>query len=199
LLALALLLPLVGAALLRLFAARLSPRLGVTLASAMFAIAVASVVVLARSDATSLQLGRITLLLPVTAPSAFAVQLPAAPPTVATAAASPAATAAPSTPAGATTATPALPTTPTPRSPTPTREPPTPTAEPPTPTFTPEPPPPTPEPAPPAAQIYVVQPGDTLRSIAQQFDVNVSDLLAANNLTPADADSIRPGQELIIP
>lgn len=46
---------------------------------------------------------------------------------------------------------------------------------------------------------YVVQPGDTLRSIAEQFDTNVQALIEANNLTPAEADSLQVGQELIIP
>lgn len=72
-------------------------------------------------------------------------------------------------------------------------EPPSPTPEPPSPT----PEPPTPEPA--APRTYTVQPGDTLRSIAAQFDVEVEALLAANDLTPAQGDALRVGQELIIP
>lgn len=44
---------------------------------------------------------------------------------------------------------------------------------------------------------YVVQPGDTLSSIARNFDVSVADLLAANNLVNVDLLSI--GQTLIIP
>ncbi|HEU5087482.1 MAG TPA: LysM peptidoglycan-binding domain-containing protein, partial [Roseiflexaceae bacterium] len=54
-------------------------------------------------------------------------------------------------------------------------------------------------PAPAAERRYTVQPGDTLRSIAEQFNVSVAALLEANDLTPAQADNLRPGQELIIP
>jgi LysM repeat protein len=43
---------------------------------------------------------------------------------------------------------------------------------------------------------YVVQPGDTLFSLAQRFGTSVEAITAANGL--AD-DSIRAGQELIIP
>jgi len=46
---------------------------------------------------------------------------------------------------------------------------------------------------------YVVQPGDTLRAIAERNGVTVEALLRANNLTPAAADNLRVGQELIIP
>jgi LysM repeat protein len=45
----------------------------------------------------------------------------------------------------------------------------------------------------------VVQPGDTLRTIAERNGVTVEALLRANNLTPAAADNLRVGQELIIP
>lgn len=44
---------------------------------------------------------------------------------------------------------------------------------------------------------YVVQSGDTLSSIARDFDVAVDQLLAANNLTDGDLLSI--GQKLVIP
>ena len=46
---------------------------------------------------------------------------------------------------------------------------------------------------------YVVEPGDTLRGIAAQFDVTVDALLRFNGLTPAEGDQIRPGQTLLIP
>jgi LysM repeat protein len=52
----------------------------------------------------------------------------------------------------------------------------------------------TPEPEP---VFYVVQDGDTLWDIAQQFGVTVDDIVAANNLPDAAAISI--GQELYIP
>ncbi|MGE5591115.1 MAG: LysM peptidoglycan-binding domain-containing protein, partial [Bacillota bacterium] len=46
-------------------------------------------------------------------------------------------------------------------------------------------------------QEYVIQPGDTLSSIARRFQVTVSTLVAANAL--ADPDSLQPGQTLRIP
>jgi LysM repeat protein len=44
---------------------------------------------------------------------------------------------------------------------------------------------------------YVVQSGDTLSSIARRFEVDVDQLLAANNL--ADGDLLSIGQKLVIP
>jgi LysM repeat protein len=44
---------------------------------------------------------------------------------------------------------------------------------------------------------YVVEPGDTLSLIAGRFGVTVDALSQANGIT--DPNSIRPGQELIIP
>ena len=46
-------------------------------------------------------------------------------------------------------------------------------------------------------QVYVVQPGDTLSSIAAYFGVSLADLLAVNRLD--DPDHIAVGQRLIIP
>ncbi len=52
--------------------------------------------------------------------------------------------------------------------------------------------------APPAgSQTYTVQDGDTLWDIAQQFDVSVDDIIAANDL--ADENALKLGEELIIP
>ena len=51
----------------------------------------------------------------------------------------------------------------------------------------------------PRPRTYVVRAGDTLRSIAERFDISVAALLRANNLTPAQADALRQGRELIIP
>ena len=59
--------------------------------------------------------------------------------------------------------------------------------------------PPTTAPTPPARRTYVVKARDTLRGIAAQFGVSVQALVDANNLTPAQADSLRVGQELVIP
>jgi len=74
--------------------------------------------------------------------------------------------------------------------PTPTVVPPTPT-----PTATPTPtPPPTPTLAP---MVYIVQPGDTLRSIASQFGTTADLLCTFNNLP--NCNLIYPGQLLLIP
>ncbi len=56
--------------------------------------------------------------------------------------------------------------------------------------------------APPAASMeaagsYVVETGDTLSVIAEQFGITTEALSQANGIT--DVDTIRPGQELIIP
>lgn len=51
---------------------------------------------------------------------------------------------------------------------------------------------PTPEPA-----FYIVQPGDTLFSIAQRFGTTVETIVSANDI--ADASVIRVGQKLVIP
>lgn len=49
----------------------------------------------------------------------------------------------------------------------------------------------------PARQLYYVQPGDTLTSIAQRFGVSLQALMEANNIT--DPDQIYAGQVLRIP
>jgi LysM repeat protein len=46
---------------------------------------------------------------------------------------------------------------------------------------------------------YTIEPGDTLRDIAERFGVSIAAILEANGLTPEQADSLRPGQEIIIP
>jgi murein DD-endopeptidase MepM/ murein hydrolase activator NlpD len=45
--------------------------------------------------------------------------------------------------------------------------------------------------------IYIVQPGDTLSSIASDFNVSVDDLITANNIT--DPNLLAAGQQLVIP
>ncbi|MBK6791979.1 MAG: peptidoglycan DD-metalloendopeptidase family protein [Anaerolineales bacterium] len=45
--------------------------------------------------------------------------------------------------------------------------------------------------------VYVVQPGDSLYSIAARFSISLDDLLAANGI--ADPNSLAAGQQLIIP
>jgi len=49
----------------------------------------------------------------------------------------------------------------------------------------------------PARELYKVQPGDTLSSIAQRFGVSLQDLMTANGIT--DPDAIYVGQVLRIP
>lgn len=44
---------------------------------------------------------------------------------------------------------------------------------------------------------YVVQPGDTLGSIASEFDVSLEDLMRANGIT--NPDYVQVGQELLVP
>ena len=48
-----------------------------------------------------------------------------------------------------------------------------------------------------SARTYVVQTGDTLAEIASQFDISLSILAQANNIS--DPDHIEVGQELVIP
>lgn len=56
------------------------------------------------------------------------------------------------------------------------------------------------EPEVPAApNTYIIEEGDTLRSIAEQFGIDIETLLQINGMTAEDADTIRPGQELVIP
>jgi LysM repeat protein len=52
-------------------------------------------------------------------------------------------------------------------------------------------------PSPTPAGLYIVQPGDTLGALAQDFGTTVEEIMAANGLT--DADAIQVGQTLIIP
>jgi LysM repeat protein len=213
LLALALLLPLVGAAALRALAARLSGAQIAAAAALVMAVAIASTFVLARGNVDSLRIGDLTLLLPIApfeppvgdlpitddtqpAPPLTTDDTPTAPvqtPRRGVSTITPTATLTP-TLAPTATLTPTLaPTatlTPT-LAPTATL---TPTLEP-----TPAPPPPTDTAAPAPPRTYTVQPGDTIRGIAERFGVTVAALLRANGLTPDQADTIRPGQVLTIP
>lgn len=81
-----------------------------------------------------------------------------------------------------------------------------PKSAPPTPTLTPPPPTPTltataaptPPPTPTLApMVYIVQPGDTIFSIASRFGTTADALCTYNNLP--DCTIIHPGQELLIP
>jgi LysM repeat protein len=93
-------------------------------------------------------------------------------------------------------AAPAVPATAVPTSPAPSpAEPlaPTPTGSPPTRV------PPRREPPSSEVRAYFVQPGDTLRSIAEQFGMGVDALLRFNGLSPAEGDQLQLGQQLYIP
>jgi LysM repeat protein len=186
----ALLLPVVGAVALRLFGSRIGARGLAIAAAALFGVTIASALLLSRSDVGVLRIGDVSLLLPGTRPGvSFAlpadvtvsdgpVAVPATPAVVL-----PTLTPRPSVTATATS------------TPAPTD---TPTITPEPPTATPEPPTATPEP-PAGARRYTVEPGDSLRSIAEKFSVSVDAILQANNLTPAQGDALRVGQELVIP
>jgi len=96
------------------------------------------------------------------------------------------------TPTPTTSPTPSGPTlTPT-TSPTPATPTPTPTTSP-----TPATPTPTPSPTSPCEVTYIVQPGDTLSSIARRFGTTVAAIVAANGIV--NPDFIWVGQRLIIP
>lgn len=88
------------------------------------------------------------------------------------------------------------PTTPPPPTEIPPTEAPAPTEAPPPPTEAPPPPTEAPVAGP---QRYVVESGDTLRSIAERFNVSVGAILRYNGLSEEDGDNLRPGQELLIP
>jgi peptidoglycan-N-acetylglucosamine deacetylase len=45
--------------------------------------------------------------------------------------------------------------------------------------------------------IYIIQPGDSLSSIASRFGISLTDLMAANNI--ADANNIAVGAQVVIP
>ncbi len=195
----ALLLPLIGAIALRLTQQRLDERVRLTLAVVIFGAAFGAVFALARSDASSLRIAGFTVMQPISAPVEAPALLPTDIPLPEEIAATPTVQSAPTVtpePTTAPTVTPEPTTAPT-VTPEPTTAP-TVTPEPTTaPTVTPE---PTATPAPQAGpRRYVVQSGDTLRTIAERNGVSVEALLRANNLTPAAADNLRIGQELIIP
>lgn len=191
LLFIALVLPVPGVLVLRLLGRRMGERPVVLGAATIFALAILSALVLARSEVGLLRVGSFSLLLPGTR----AFDSAALPPVVASLVPAPAdvpvvpiRTPRPSaTPTAPATATAALSPTPAATS--------TPEA---TATATAEPPSATPEPTT-AGRRYVVEAGDTFRAIAERFGVTVPDLLRANNLTPEQADNLRVGQELVIP
>lgn len=204
----ALLLPMLGAIVLRLLGPRMSAPQFYGAAGAVFAVVLASVLLLAGSNVPNLQLGSLSILLPGSAPDDISAAVPAAdlPLTNATleeptaelgpspGAATASALAPTDAPTEAATSAPtARPTEAPSATPEPTLAPTTePTAAPTT--------EPTAAPPPPSGpRRYTVKPGDTLRSIAEQFGISVKALLDANKLTAEQADSLRIGQELVIP
>lgn len=220
LLILAFILPVVGAATLRLLMPRLTARQFYGGAAAIFAIAVASVLLLSRSQISDVRVAGLTLVLPVSGLESSDLNLeglglvpadtdagsdmpaPNVPVTTTDVVVEPSAV--PTAlvvveptemiePTAEPTVTPSPEPSATPE-PTATPEP-EPTAVPPTET----PVPPTEPPPPAERRTYIVKKGDTLRGIAAKFDVSVDDLLQVNNLTRKQGDSLRIDQELIIP
>jgi LysM repeat protein len=193
-----LLLPTCGALLARVLERRSATRAAQLIGALGFAGAVACVFALQWTPIDAASLGRMTIFLPssdiVVAQDSF-VEIPTAVPTArvipptATRTARPTAT--PTTEPTATVEPTATPTTPPP----PTEVPPTQIP----PTEAPPPPPPEPTTPPTQARRYVVQSGDTLRGIAEQFNVSVGAILRYNGLSAEDGDNLRPGQELLIP
>jgi LysM repeat protein len=223
----ALLLPVIGAVGLRLLRPRLNDRRFYSVATVLFGITVFSVVVLARSDVATIRLAGLAILLPDNGLPEIPTQLlpasdgqaidpvtgatnqpttPLLPPleqataTEIRTALTPITTLQP-TDTLSITAT-LIPPTETPIPPTATLVPPTETPIPPTATLVPPtetPIPPTATAAPAGPRRYTIQSGDTLRGIAERFGVTVQAILRANKLTAAQADALRPGQELVIP
>ncbi len=225
LLLLALVVPVPATIALRLLRNRLSDTQVVSIAAAIFGVAIVSVIVLARSDVTRLQVGSLTLLLPITgsgntiagrieplpfnnepddlAPFAGGEGATVVTPTTPL---SPGIVLEPTVGASAVLTATLTPTGTATTTATVTAEP---TATPePTPTVTPTlvvtptveaEPEPVEEAEPPPPRTYVVESGNTFRGIAEQFGVTVEALLGANDMTPEDGDAIYPGQELIIP
>jgi LysM repeat protein len=222
----ALIVPVLGVLALRfLLGDRLSEVQLVRGAAAFFLLAIVSVLVLAFSNVEKLSVGNLELLLPFTGPVSATQPEPAMP--VTPPELPPVTVAPPPTLPAVVTSTPVTPTvtasvdvtatateaasataisdgtataTATPSATATAASTATATAAPPS--ATPEPPGATPEPEPPAEpepRTYTVEPGDTLRSIAAQFDVSVEALLEVNDLTPEEADALRVGQELVIP
>jgi LysM repeat protein len=218
LLFLALVVPVAGAVALRLLNNRLSETQITGSAAVFFALAIVSVLVLSRLPVSSLTIGKFTLLLPLSGPvvsNSGSEDVPLAPPepmlsngdnvmgmptvpisptSSITLTTTPALTpTVPISPTATPTLTPTVPISPTA---TPTLTPTVPISPTATPTLTPM---PTDPPVDEGPQTYTVQEGDLLRDIAETYDVTVSEIMEANDLTPEEADALRPGQELIIP
>ena len=193
-----LLLPTCGALIARALEGRSGGRAAQIIAALGFAGAVACLVALQWTPLDAATLGRLTIFLPssdvLVAQESF-VEIPTAAPTTRIVTPTAIPTRAPTiTPTVAPTAT--LEPTATPPPP-PTEVPPTEVPPPPPTAAPPAPPPPTSPPSRPRR--YVVESGDTLRGIAERFNVSVGALLRYNGLSEEDADNLRPGQEILIP
>ncbi|MCU0493634.1 MAG: LysM peptidoglycan-binding domain-containing protein [Chloroflexaceae bacterium] len=208
LLALALVVPVLGAILLRLMGNRLSQRGFIVVAVVLFGLAMSSTLVLASSDVSSLRMGNVTLLLPnrgnadvAAAAAAQAgpptdgtsgplVQVPSEVPTPETAPTAVATTTSAATATAATAAT----------AQTATAEPSATVAASPSPEVTATPTAaPTEAAAAGAERRYTVRSGDTLSEIAERFSVSTASIIRANNLTQRQAENLQIGQELVIP
>ena len=196
----ALVVPIGTAILLRFLRTRLSAGPFYSIGGLLFGVAAVAVIWLVQTRTETVQIGGLALIQPQSAARFTSVQVPndepiavptlapasiptQAAPTVGTRTSVP--TPSPTSPATATGTT-----TPTPA---PTETPLTPTTTVAPPTETPVPPPTL------ARRIYTVQSGDTLRSIAADFGVSVQQIITANGLTAEAADSLQPGDTLIIP
>ncbi|HYF63096.1 MAG TPA: LysM peptidoglycan-binding domain-containing protein [Herpetosiphonaceae bacterium] len=204
--------PIAAVALLRYLRTRMTVVPFYSLGALLFALAAAGVIWLVRSRVETVAVGGLTLIqpqgavvaLPPREPLADDPVAPIEPTAVEAIPTAPLSTVSIPTPTGNPTVTQRVAATAA-ASPTPSRTPVAPTATPvaPTATATPEPPTATPEPPTeepePEQRTYTVQPGDTLRSIAADFGVSVEDIIEANDLTAEQADSLQPGDTLIIP
>jgi LysM repeat protein len=190
-----LLLPTIGALIARAVEYRGSSRAVQLIGGLGFAGAVLCLLALQWRPIDAATLGRLNIFLPssdvVVAQDSF-VEIPTVAPTTRLVTATATPTVAPTSTA---TAAPTATSEPTPTTPPPPTEIP-PTEAPPPPTEAPPPPPPPPAAGP---QRYVVASGDTLRGIAERFNVSVGAILRYNGLSEEDGDNLRPGQELLIP
>lgn len=191
-----LLLPTIGALIARAIEHRGGARAVKLIGALGFAGAVACLLALQWQPIDAATLGRLNIFLPssdvVVAQDSF-VEIPTVVPTRIAAPSATPTVARTSTPTAGT-ATPTATSEPTPTTPPPPTE--IPPTEVPPPTEAP--PPPTEAPAA-APQRYIVESGDTLRSIAERFNVSVGAILRYNGLSEEDGDNLRPGQELLIP
>ncbi len=190
--------PCISVFILRYLRSRLTALPFYSIGGFLFALSAAAVIWLVQARIETVQIGSLSITQPQGIDMQLPFELPPLDPTPAPVATPAALTATPSSsptarPTLTATATAAATASATP-SPSPSATPVAPTATPVAPTATPEPPPP-----PPTRRTYTVQPGDTLRSIASDFGVTVQAIINANDLTAAEADSLQPGDTLIIP